>query len=948
MVTATRKTPARRQPPAARKTTRKTARKAPGSTTGKMPGPRGTGTASPVADAAEALAAYHRKRDFQRTPEPRHGGEPGVEALAFVVQKHDATRLHYDFRLELDGTLKSWAVPKGPCLDPTVKRMAVEVEDHPIAYGDFEGRIPEGQYGAGTVIVWDRGTWLPEGDARAGLRAGKLSFTLQGHKLHGRWTLVRMHGKDEKKPSWLLIKDEDAAARPLADYDVTEAAPDSVRHIGRPEADTAAAPAAANAAADSESATRGPGKAGTTPADPPAKKRKSKDTDKAQLPGQAAALPDGLAPQLAVLADGPPAEPAQWAWELKFDGYRLLTHIDGRSRVRCFTRNGHDWTDRLPELARALTQLPVRNAWLDGEIGVLGANDAPDFQALQNAFDLQATAPIVYWLFDAPFVDGRDLRDEPLTLRREALRAIFDAGELPPSLRFSEAFDAAPLDLLASAAGLGFEGIVGKRLDSPYISGRSPAWIKLKHQLRQEFVIGGYTAPRGSRSGFGALLLGVYDKQGQLKHAGNVGTGFDQRRLAEMHAQLQALEQDDCPFTPRPAGEKAQWVRPELVAEVAFGQWTREGKVRQAVFQGLRGDKPARQIVREQAMDPRSAAKAAPRAAGRADRTAFAAKSAAAAAKGKAAASSRGRKSATAAKSDDALPADLRVTHADRVIDRASGATKGEVIAYYAQVAPLMLPHLRGRPVSLVRAPDGVGGELFFQKHVQNAPLPGVRLLDPALDPGHEPLLQIDSAKGLLSAAQMNTLEFHTWNGHSRGLDKPDRMTFDLDPGEGVSWAHVREGALLMRTLLEELGLDGLLKTSGGKGLHVVVPIRRQHGWDTVKDFSRAVVQHLARTLPERFVAKSGPKNRVGRIFVDYLRNGFGATTVSAWSVRSRPGLGVSVPVAWDELPTLTSGAHWTLASVGERLATGNVPWDEADVPSQGLTRAMQVLGFSP
>ena len=939
----------------ARKTARKASSKAAWTPTRRTSAPRAGDAPSAGTDAAQALADYHRKRDFQRTPEPRHGGAPGVEALAFVVQKHDATRLHYDFRLELDGTLKSWAVPKGPCLDPAVKRMAVEVEDHPIAYGDFEGRIPEGHYGAGTVIVWDRGTWVPEGDARAGLRAGKLSFTLQGHKLQGRWTLVRMHGRDEKKPSWLLIKDEDAAARPLADYDVTEAEPDSVRHIGQPEADTVDEPAPPDPPAASKPAVRGQSKAATQRADATARKGRPKDAEEVRLPGVAAALPDTLAPQLAVLADGPPPEPAQWAWELKFDGYRLLTRIDVRGRVRCFTRNGHDWTDRLPELARALAKLPVRNAWLDGEIGVLGANDAPDFQALQNAFDLQATAPIVYWLFDAPFVGGRDLRDEPLSLRREALRALFDAGELPPSLRFSEAFDAAPRDLLASAAGLGFEGVVGKRLDSPYLSGRSPAWIKLKHQLRQEFVIGGYTAPRGSRSGFGALLLGVYDEQGELKHAGNVGTGFDQRRLAEMHAQLQALEQDDCPFTPRPAGEKAQWVRPELVAEVAFGQWTREGKVRQAVFQGLRSDKPAQQIVREHAMDSSTAAEKASRAAGKADAPPAPKEAASPRPKARAAAakpaSAKGRRKpadvATESSESD-LPADLRITHADRVIDRASGATKGEVIAYYAQVAPLMLPHLRGRPVSLVRAPDGVGGELFFQKHVQNAPLPGVRLLDPALDPGHEPLLQIDSAKGLLSAAQMNTLEFHTWNGHSRGLDKPDRMTFDLDPGEGVSWAHVQEGALLMRTLLEELGLQAQLKTSGGKGLHVVVPIRRQHGWDTVKDFSRAVVQHLARTLSERFVAKSGPKNRVGRIFVDYLRNGFGATTVSAWSVRSRPGLGVSVPVAWDELPNLTSGAHWTLASIGERLATGNTPWDEAGVPSQGLARAMQVLGFSP
>ncbi|WP_295542782.1 DNA ligase D [uncultured Pseudacidovorax sp.] len=921
MVTATRPSPAARKKTA----TRKTAAPRKAATTRRA-------TAEPASTAeAQALADYHRKRDFQRTPEPRHGGEAGVDALGFVVQKHDASHLHYDFRLELDGTLKSWAVPKGPCLDPTVKRMAVEVEDHPIAYGGFEGRIPEGQYGAGTVIVWDRGTWLPEGDARQGLRAGKLSFVLQGHKLHGRWTLVRMHGRGEKKPAWLLIKDEDEAARPLADYDVTEAAPDSV--LQRAPSTT--------------------GKAGTAGAAAPAAAASARTLAASRTPGTKAPLPEQLSPQLATLAAAPPAQPEEWAWELKFDGYRLLTRIDGRGRVRCFTRNGHDWTDRLPELARALGRLPVRNAWLDGEIGVLGAEGAPDFQALQNAFDLQRTAPIVYWLFDAPFLAGRDLRAEPLSMRREALAAVFAQGGLPEALRFSEAFDAAPRDLLASAAGLGFEGIVGKRRDAGYVEGRAASWIKLKHQLRQEFVVGGYTAPKGARSGFGALLLGVYNADGRLRHVGNVGTGFDQRRLDDMHAQLQALAQDDCPFTPRPAGEKAHWVRPELVAEVAFGQWTREGKVRQAVFQGLRSDKPARQIVREQAMSPSTVAKAAPKAA-KAAKAANGAPSSSPAASRKTAAPAAqpaAKKAATkAARSpaDADLPDTLRVTHADRVIDRASGATKGEIVAYYAQVAPLMLPHLRGRPVSLVRAPEGVGGELFFQKHAQNTPLPGVRLLDPALDPGHEPLLQIDGAKGLLSAVQMNTLEFHTWNGHSRGLDKPDRMTFDLDPGEGVPWAQVQEGALLMRTLLEELGLQALLKTSGGKGLHVVVPLRRQHGWDTVKDFSRAVVQHLARTLPERFVVKSGPKNRVGRIFVDYLRNGFGATTVSAWSVRSRPGLGVSVPVAWDELPTLGSGAHWTLATVGERLATGNEPWDASGVGSQGLARAMKVLGFTP
>ncbi|WP_038203942.1 DNA ligase D [Xenophilus azovorans] len=832
--------------------------------------------------ARRALGDYRRKRDFSATPEPTGGAPSAAGALAFVVQKHHASHLHYDFRLELDGTLKSWAVPKGPCLDPAVKRMAVQVEDHPLDYAGFEGTIPEGHYGAGTVIVWDNGIWTPEGDARRALKAGKLKFTLHGRKLRGGWTLVRMRPRsaaDEKKPAWLLIKEDDAEARPLDDYDVEQAEPDSV--LGAPPA----APAAAS-----------------RPARPRAR---GKGHD---------ALPDTLAPELATLVASPPADPAQWLWELKFDGYRLLTRVDAKGRVRCLTRNGHDWTARLPELARALDALKLRSAWLDGEIGVEGERGAPDFQALQNAFDRQATSRIVYWLFDAPFLGGRDLRDAPVTERRAALREAL--GTRPPGmLRFSEDFDAPPADLLASAARLGFEGIVGKRRDSPYVSRRSADWIKLKHHLRQEFVIGGYTAPQGSRAGFGALLLGVHDEAGRLRHAGNVGTGFDARLLAGIHAALRKLHTDACPFEPRPAGLRAsrvQWVRPQLVAEVSFGEWTQGGHVRQAVFHGLRTDKPPHEIVRERA------ASAPPK-----------------------------ENAAMPARTPRA--ADLRISHADRVIDRASGATKGDVAAYYAEAAPLMLPHLKGRPVSLVRAPEGVGGELFFQKHAQQAELPGVKRLDPALDPGHEPLLQIDTARALVAAAQMNVLELHTWNATSGAIAQPDRMTFDLDPGEGVAWAQVQEAALLVRTLLQELGLVGFLKTSGGKGLHVVVPLRREHGWDTVKAFSRAVVEHLAQTIPARFVAKSGPKNRVGKVFVDYLRNGFGATTVSAWSLRARPGLGVSVPVAWEELPELHSGAHWTLATVRPRMAgTGNAPWDGMARARRGLARPMKVLGFTP
>lgn len=842
--------------------------------------------------ASKALARYHGKRDFTRTPEPKAGGKAGKGMLSFVIQKHHASHLHYDFRLELDGTLKSWAVPKGPCLDPTVKRMAVHVEDHPISYADFEGTIPPKQYGAGSVIVWDRGDWLPDGDARQSLAAGKLKFELRGEKLHGHWTLVRMHGKgDESHEPWLLIKERDGEARPIGDYDVLEAQPASVitglgvDEVGQPP---------------KKVATRSPAKKAA------AKKAVAKKA--APKAAKKFALPATLQPQLATLAASPPASPEDWLYELKFDGYRLLARID-KGQVRCFTRNGHDWTARLPALAKALARLPTDAAWLDGEITVDGENGAPDFQALQNAFDSGATSSIAYWLFDAPFLDGEDLRELPVEERRARLAKLL--GKKPPaSLRLSEAFDAAPRDLLASSARIGFEGIVGKLKGSPYVSRRSADWIKLKNQQRQEFVIGGYTAPKGSRSGFGALLLGVHDEDtGELRYCGNVGTGFDANRLADIKARLDKLATETCPFEPPPGGVKAQWVAPTLVAEVSFGEWTREHRVRHAVFQGLRADKPARDIRRER---PQPAGESTP---------------------------SPKRKGA-------GTPMALKISHADRVIDTHSGITKGELAAYYDSVAALMLPHLRGRPVSLVRAPEGVGGELFFQKHLQNREIPGVKLLDPALDPGHEPLLQIDTKTGLIGAAQMNVIELHTWNATSRAIGKPDRMTFDLDPGEGVAWPQIQEAAMLVRTLLDELGLPSFLKTSGGKGLHVVVPVRRQYDWDTVKGFSQAVVVHLAKTIPQRFVAKSGPRNRVGKVFVDYLRNGFGATTVAAWSARSRPGLGVSVPVAWEELPVLTSASQWTVANAAERFATGNKPWEAMERSRKGLAPAMKLLGY--
>ncbi|MBA2962601.1 MULTISPECIES: DNA ligase D [Ramlibacter] len=846
---------------------------------------------------AEALKTYKAKRRFDATPEPAEGGVADESARAFVIQKHWATRLHYDFRLELDGTMKSWAVPKGPSYDPHDKRMAMPTEDHPIAYNRFEGTIPAGNYGAGKVVIWDKGTWVPLEDPHQGFRDGKLKFELRGHKMHGHWALVRMKGRAQggRQDPWLLIKERDGFVRPATEFSVVDELPDSVQDLDDRPAAVTPSGGAVTAPAPAPPARSGP-PAGARPA----------------------ALPATLQPQLAVLVDGPPADPQAWVFEIKFDGYRMLARAEGGT-VRLVTRNGHDWTARLPALQQALQAMDLPDGWYDGEIIMPGQETPADFQALQGAFDSAHTEHIVYYLFDLPFCAGQDLRQVPLVERRAVLQRIVERKP-HPNVRFSAVFEAPPKDILASACQLGLEGLIAKRRESSYAGRRSSDWIKLKCGRRQEFVIGGWTDPKGSRAGIGSLLLGMHGDDGKLRYAGNVGTGFDDRTLRALRQRLDGLEAPRSPFDGGGSGlpRGSHWVRPELVCEVAFGEMTREGKVRHSVFHGLRDDKPAAAVSREQALHlpvaRRKAAAPAPAPA------------------------------ATAA----ALPAGLRVSHPERVVDARSGITKIELVRYYALVAPLMLEHLWRRPIAMVRAPDGVDGQQFFQKHLDRYRMEGVAALDPKMVPGHPAMLEIVAPAGLLSAAQMNVIEFHTWNAVATAADKPDRMTFDLDPGEGVDWPQMQEAAQLVHAFLHELGLPGWLKTSGGKGLHVVVPIKPQHGWDPVKDFSQAVVQHLARTIPQRFVAKSGPKNRVGRIFIDYLRNGFGATTVCAWSARARPGLGISVPVHWDELAHLKGGDHWTVATVHQRLDAGNSPWDGYARSALSINAAMKKLGFRP
>lgn len=851
----------------------------------------------------DALKLYKAKRNFQITSEPAEGGDPGLDALTFVIQKHWASRLHYDFRLELDGTMKSWAVPKGPSYDPRDKRMAVHVEDHPISYSDFEGTIPAKQYGAGKVIIWDKGSWEPLEDPHKGFEKGSIKFQMHGHKLRGRWTLVRMKGKGEKQEAWLLIKERDEYARSSEEFSLIDEMPDSVKSLPMPER-----------VERKVEALREEEKAPAPKKRVAAKKAAAKPRAVASKGDAKVALPEKFSPELATLVDAPPPDPENWIFEVKFDGYRMLARIEG-GEARLVTRNANDWTAKLLPLKQELERMKLPDGWYDGEIVVHDENGKPDFGLLQQAFDGKQGEEMAFYLFDLPYFDGHDLRAVPLLERRTLLEKLLKKKAKSDKVRFSAEFGTDPEQLVVAACKIGLEGVIGKRRDSPYTSRRSPDWIKLKCGLRQEFVIGGYTDPKGARTGIGALLLGTYDEDGVLRYAGNVGSGFNHATLTAIAEKLEKLRVDDSPFPARAVpGRKHHWVKPVLVAEVSFSEWTGAGAVRHPVFQGLREDKPAKGITRETAqhIDAVAPQEEEP-----------------VAAPGK-------------------LPATMKITNGERVIDKESGATKLDLIRYYALVGDLMMEHLKGRPVSLVRAPAGVGGELFFQKHADVRKMPGLRNLDQSLDPDHPPMLEVASSEGLLSSAQWNVVEIHTQNGLKGSYQKPNRMVFDLDPGEGVAWPAMQEAAELMHAFLDELGLPAFLKTSGGKGLHVVVPIKGNHGWDTVKAFSQAIVHHMADTLPDRFAFKSGPKNRVGKIFIDYLRNGQGATTVAAWSARVRPGLGISVPLRWEELPKLKSSTQWNITNVHTRLDEGNAPWEGYAKAAATLTRAMKQLGFKP
>ncbi len=811
------------------------------------------------------LAAYREKRNFAATPEPR-GRERRTRQNIFVIQKHAARRLHYDLRLEFEGVLKSWAVTRGPSLAPGEKRLAVAVEDHPLEYADFEGTIPKGEYGGGAVIVWDKGFWRPLHDAKKGFAKGHLEFELSGAKLTGRWHLVRMAKKPgEKHENWLLIKGDDEAARGAGDADILQQQPNSAK-TGRAIEDVA------------QEAPGWSSKTGKLPRPSPGAPR----SELAKIKGaKKAAPPKFIEPALATLAKSPPTSDL-WLHEIKFDGYRLQARIE-KGVVTLLTRTGLDWTRKFGDrIAAALRALPVETAVLDGELVVENASGASDFSALQADLSEGRQDRFLLYLFDALHLDGYDLRAAPLVKRKSLLGRVLDGCGDP--LRLSEHFEESGAFVLSHVCRLSLEGIVSKKRDGQYRSGRGTNWIKSKCSSRQEFVIGGYVPSTTSRKAVGSLALGVFDRHA-LTYVGRVGTGFSRDVSEDLFLRLKQIEIAKSPFRQKLRPEEARGlrhVRPELVAEIEFRAWTSSGHLRHASFRGLRDDKPAEEIVRE--------------------------------AKAVRARSTEPRRT-------------MKLTHPDRLYWPDAGVTKQGLADYYSEIWEHAAPFLVGRPLALLRCPNGIDGETFFQKHVWKGVGPGIVPARDPTEPGVE-LISIRDIDGLLTLAQGAALEIHPWGSTVDDWERPDILIMDLDPGEGVAWEKVLDAAREIGERLRQAGLAAFVKTSGGKGLHVAAPLRPHAEWPQVKAFTKTMAEAMASDSPGLFVSTIAKARRRGKILVDYLRNQRGATAVAPYSPRARAGAPVSMPLEWGELDAAIGPAHFTIANAPKRLSTlGSIPW---------------------
>jgi bifunctional non-homologous end joining protein LigD len=808
--------------------------------------------------AAAALDRYRARRDFARTPEPAGGTAQGTGRL-FVVHKHAARRLHYDLRLELGVALKSWAVTRGPSLDPKDRRLAVHVEDHPLDYAAFEGVIPKGQYGGGTVMAWDKGAWRPEGDPEAGYAAGRLTFRLEGKKLRGGWTLVRMgrgkRARDERQEPWLLIKERDPFAR-----EGDSGFPDDDRSVlsGRSMAEIAAGAPAAD------------------PRTPP---------------------PAFVKPQLASLAAGAPAGDG-WLHELKHDGYRCQLRVEAGSVV-VRTRGGHDWTHRFARVAEAAAALPVASALIDGEAVALDEHGVSRFGLLRRALEAGDGAAVSFYAFDLLHLDGEDLRGLPLRERKRRLEALLPRpGE--GAVRYSDHVLGRGAELWEAACRLGAEGLVAKRADAPYRSGRTTSWLKVKCTARQEVVVGGFMPVRGRRTGLGALPVGTYEGDPRrLAFAGKVGTGWGEEEAERILAALEPLRQAEPPFAAVPALARrgARWVAPRLVAEVRFQEWTPDGRLRHARWIGFREDRPATTVRRER-FPPAPPTASAPRI------------------------------------------GSVRLTHPDRVVLADPPRSKADLWRYYAAVADRLLEELAGRPLSVVRCPSGAEGACFYQRHRTEGMPPAIRPAPISGGKARKDYFAIEDAEGLLALVQFGAVELHPWGARADRPDRPDRLVFDLDPAEGLPWSRVVDAAHELRERLRALRLESFARTTGGKGLHLVVPIERRHGWPAAKAFAAGLARAMAKDSPARYTANLAKAGRRGWVFVDYLRNEHGATAVASYSVRARPGAPVATPVGWEQVTAGLDPRRFTIDWVPELARARADPWAGMRVLRQRLPRA--------